>query len=110
MKVIQYGTRFTFEVEGTTAIECFDQLAKLNSTFNVPACDVTNSGEPSDNVEPNVREVADPKNPKNQYTYREFRCKEAPYARLSMGSHRTGESLFPKKEWETGPVREETTV
>lgn len=108
MKVIQHNGKFTFEVEGGSAVECFDQLAKLNSTFNVPDCNIGDEENvDSTNYEPSVREVPDPKNPKNVYTYREFRSKVYPYARLNMGQHRTGDSLFPKGNWETAPTQAE---
>lgn len=96
MKVVQHGDKFSFEVEGENAVDCFDKLAKLSETFNVPPCTVNDSGEPSTNYEPVVREVADKKNPKQVYTYREFRSKEAPYARLNLGRKQDNLSLFPK--------------
>lgn len=103
MKVSQVVGPFTFEVEGTSVRDVFQQLAAMHDAFNVGPC--TTEDGPSYNIKPQKRIVADTQNPKKTYEYFEWVCLDNG-ARLNMGQNQDGVGLFPKRKDSDGQYLE----
>jgi len=85
--------RFTFKVEAPTEKAGWERIAQLEDVFEADdtcgCCGCTN-------IRHRVRTHQDNK-------YYELRCLEC-NAQLSFGQHKTGDTLFPKRSNESGPL------
>lgn len=96
MKVL-YTTRnnrMTFELEGKTHTDIFEQIAAVQEVFEQTEC--VRAGKKSDNVKFVVREDAE------ENKYYELVCQDSDpelrYAKLAFGQHKKGGSLFPRRK------------
>lgn len=84
---------FSIPLSGTST-EMFAQAAALNEVFGINQCEACKSK----NIRPRVRVV---EKGKKTYTYYEYVCSDC-YARLSLGQHQTGGTMFPKRKDKDG--------
>lgn len=89
--------RYTFEVEATTHVELFKQLAEIQEVYEGLTC--TYNGKTSEDVVLQVRSVED-----NDFL--EAKCISNDFdirnARLSFGQTKKGGGIFPKRKNEDG--------
>jgi len=83
---LQLNERLSFEIEGTNQKEIFEQLAALQEIFGVAKCGKCGCTDLSFVVRENEGNK-----------YYELHCDKC-RARLAFGSHKTGDTLFPKKK------------
>ncbi len=100
MKVL-YRTRngrMTFELEGKTQTDIFEQLAQLQEVFENDVC--KRKGKESDNLRFRVRED------KEENKYYELVCVDTDpalrNAKLSFGQHKKGGTLYPHRKDKDG--------
>ena len=92
----QYTTRngrYTFEVEGTTHVELFKQIAEIQEIYEGLTC--TYNGKTSEDVILRVRNVEDNDFLEAVCIDNDFALKNA---RLSFGQTKKGGGIFPKRK------------
>lgn len=92
MRVGTWFNNFYVEGEGDTQTKAFESLAANSEPFKAASwCPRVDGKNGSDKVILVVREVDGNK-------FYEARCLEPPFAKLKFGQHKSGGSLFPKRE------------
>lgn len=90
MKAIMHFPHVTVEVEGDTGKDLFDKLAEVSECLIEEECGKCGC----DKIRPHKRSVADGK---KTHVYYEWVCTKC-RARLALGQHQTGGTLFPKRK------------
>lgn len=94
MKVTyQVTPRLTFEVEGDHQKDVFKKLAQIDAIFGINMCPMTKST----NLKFVVKEV-------DGNEYYEIHDRDNPGVMMQFGQHKTGNTMFPRKNKESGHV------